>query len=162
MKTIALTNGGEVIVDDADYDWLSSMKWWKIVKRGKAYDGAYVFRCHKGEDGKQRPLYMHRLIMKAPRGMQVDHLNWNGLDNRRENLRLCTPRENSLRKRTENGRPRTDAERGNVTWYKRNQVWKATYRYDGKQIHLAYCEDRQDAESYLSVARQLFSTWEPS
>lgn len=76
MREIPLTQGFCALVDDADYEWLSSFRWYFAsgyarTRVGKAF------------------VYMHRLIMGEPDG-PVDHKNRSSLDNRRENLRLAT------------------------------------------------------------------------
>lgn len=82
MKQIPLTKDHFAIVDDADYDWLSRFKW--HFERGYA--------CKKTRE----KVYMHKLINGAPKGMHTDHINGNGLDNRRDNLRSATAAQNSM------------------------------------------------------------------
>lgn len=86
IRYIALTQGKYVIVDTADYAWLNQWKWC-AARTGNQW---YAYRKHHG-----KTLCMHRLIMKPPTGMVVDHINGNGLDNRRVNLRICTQRQNN-------------------------------------------------------------------
>ena len=86
IRYIALTEGKYVIVDTADYAWLNQWKWC-AARTGNQW---YAYRKHHG-----KTLCMHRLIMKPPTGMVVDHINGNGLDNRRVNLRICTQRQNN-------------------------------------------------------------------
>ncbi len=76
-----------VKVDDADYDWLRGFNW-TVTPKGYAQT--------KGRDSKGRKMNvpMHRLIMDAPDGMVVDHINWDTIDNRKCNLRVCTPGDN--------------------------------------------------------------------
>lgn len=89
---IPLVGGAEALVDADDYEELAKFKW-----RQNPH-GGYAIRYHR-VSGKNKPVTMHRVIMKAPTGMVVDHKNGNPLDNRKENLRLCTQRENNMNKR---------------------------------------------------------------
>ena len=54
----------------------------------------YATTTLRADGKKSKPVYMHRFITNAPPGMEIDHANGNGLDNRRENLRLVTHRQN--------------------------------------------------------------------
>src|ERR1043165_2122866 len=83
-REIPLTQGYVALVDDCDYEWLSQWKWCAHVAKGGRT--AYAFRA-KG-------IAMHRVIMNAPEGMDVDHRDHNGLNNTRANLRICTHAEN--------------------------------------------------------------------
>jgi len=85
FRKIPLTKGKYAIVDTADYAWLSQWKWC-TSRAGNLY---YAYRKHHG-----KTMHMHQLIMKPAKGMVVDHINGNGLDNRQANLRICTQREN--------------------------------------------------------------------
>lgn len=93
-KTIIISNGLHVWVDDEDYAEQSAFKW-TAQKEHKTF---YATRL-KRINGKYKKIYMHRSIMKAPKGMEVDHGNGNGLDNRRENLEIVTHNENMQRAR---------------------------------------------------------------
>ncbi len=78
------------LVDDADYDWLTSFGKWHLTKlNGKPY-------VMKSVTDKGPFLSMHRLIMGTPKGMQVDHIDNDGLNNQRSNLRICTNAENCM------------------------------------------------------------------
>lgn len=94
MREILLSNGMTTMVDDADYEMLSAWKW--QVQR--SWNSLHVCRSEK-RDGRKRCIFMHRVILGAPDGIEVDHANGNGLDNRRENLRLATKRENARNRR---------------------------------------------------------------
>jgi len=99
MKTIQLTRGKEAIVDDADYEWLSQVKW--TATRSPC--GYYAARW-RGRRGHQQKIYMHRAIMCNDLdgngelgGRQVHHKDRpgdDGLDNRRANLELCDQKQN--------------------------------------------------------------------
>lgn len=88
IRYIPLTRGLHAIVDAEDYEWLSKYKW--SVQPAACGETWYAKRTYRGH-----LVLMHRLIMKPPKGMFVDHINGNGLDNRRCNLRICTPMQNS-------------------------------------------------------------------
>ncbi len=84
---IPLTRGLHVLVDAADYEWLSRYKWHATHPTC----AGTIYACRR--DGP-RTVLMHRQIMNPPQGMVVDHINGNGLDNRRCNLRICPHRQN--------------------------------------------------------------------
>jgi hypothetical protein len=86
MKEMKLTKGKVMIVDDDMYEYLSQWKWQALSTNGKWY--AY-------RNSGRRAIYVHRLVADAPDGVKVDHKNGNGLDNRRENLRLATGSQNA-------------------------------------------------------------------
>lgn len=95
VKKIPLNNGFNAIVDDWEYSWLSSFKWY--AHKVKTVRENYYALCNiKQPDGGYTTGYMHRMITDAPKGMVVDHINGNGLDNRFNNLRIVTHLENRL------------------------------------------------------------------
>src|SRR3546814_3106867 len=98
-------------------------------------------------------LMMHRLIMNAPRGVEVDHINGNGLDNRRENLRLASTSQNQMnRKRT-----RSACGFKGVTFNKGCGKWQAQIKRAGKNIYLGLHETPERASAaYKGAAKILF------
>lgn len=90
MKEIPLTRGYVALVDDEDYNWLNQWKW---CADGNGYATRSV-----GGKRTQKKLYMHRLVNKTPEGLQTDHINRNRCDNRKENLKAVTPKENQQNK----------------------------------------------------------------
>ena len=89
MKLILLTRGLSAVVDDEDYDKLMLSKWQSVLS---LYGG--IVYAHRGDSIRKRSVTMHQQIMNTPKGMHTDHINGNGLDNRRSNLRIVTPGEN--------------------------------------------------------------------
>jgi hypothetical protein len=87
----------KALVDPEDYDSLAKHKW------GIQSDWGYAKRSER-RNGKITTFLMHRVVMKAPKGVFVDHINHNGLDNRKANLRFCNNRQNlgNCRKRVTN------------------------------------------------------------
>ena len=95
VKEIELTRDQVALVDDEDYPVLIKASWYALPRHNHWYAAT------SNSNGGPVTVYMHRVIMDAPDGMQVDHINHNGLDNRRRNLRICTQSEN-LRNRRAN------------------------------------------------------------
>ena len=91
-RQIPLTRGKVALVDEADYDAVAQFKW-TYAKTSRARE--YAARWVRREDGSRSTIYMHRFILGATRGKQVDHKNGDGLDNRRENLRFATSSQNN-------------------------------------------------------------------
>ena len=131
IRYIALTQGKFAIVDAADYEWLSQYKWYASEGHaGKCYAMSHA--------GRRRPVRMHRLIMKPPPGFVVDHIDGNGLNNRRSNLRICTQAQN-LRNRP--GRVATSRFKG-VSFDKRRNLWAACISENDRTIHIG-CFDSE-------------------
>jgi len=89
MKVIELTQGKVTVVDDDDFEILAQYRWFLSL-------GYAVRNKPMVNGGKRGLLKMHRIILNAPAGMEVDHINGDGLDNRRCNLRLATRAQNSV------------------------------------------------------------------
>jgi hypothetical protein len=83
---IPLTQGQHAMVDAQDYERVSRYRWC-LSRTGNQL---YAYRKHHG-----KTLRMHQFIMNPPKGMVVDHIDGNGLNNRRDNLRICTPQQNA-------------------------------------------------------------------
>ena len=93
MREIPLTKGKVALVDDEDYERLSAHSW-HYLKDRKNQTGYATRAIYMPSTGSNRTVYMHREIVGAQTGEVVDHANHDGLDNRRCNLRKCTPRQN--------------------------------------------------------------------
>lgn len=144
MNEIQLTQGKTALVSDEDYELVNQYKWHANNMGGGIY---YAFR----RDGKTM-LSMHRDLTNAPNGMEVDHINGNGLDNRRENLRICTHAQNRY-----NNKLRIDSTSGykGVFWSKDSKKWQAQIQVDRKKIHLGFFSDPIDAaRAYDNAAKE--------
>ena len=89
MKNIALSGGVTTLVDDEDYEYLKSFKWY--LANGYPAAKQYI-------KGKRKTVIMSRIIMNAKEGEQVDHIDRNKLNNQRSNLRFCTQSQNMMNK----------------------------------------------------------------
>lgn len=146
MKEIPLNQGRIAFVDDEDYEWLMQLdrKWSFSGSETKGVAACYI-------KGKQ--LKMHRLIMNAPEGVQVDHIDGNRMNNTRANLRLCSNIENSY-----NRRLRKDSSTGykGVRWQVKNQRFWARIQANGKRVSLGLYDDPVDAaKAYDRAAKEL-------
>ena len=130
IRRIALGHGRFAIVDAADYKWLSKYKWCASNKQGTIY-------AIRNKNGKL--VYMHREIMKAPKGSVVDHIDHNTLHNRPCNLRVCTDRQNQANKGPQGGSS------GYVGVYPRGDRWEAGITWRGKHYYLGKFDDPIEA-----------------
>lgn len=97
MKRIPLTQGQFALVDDDDFEWLSQWKWCAVWhEKAKTF---YAYRYPIRSAGETSRVFMHRAITRASTGQQVDHRFHCGIDNRRENLRLCSHAQNKRNSR---------------------------------------------------------------
>jgi hypothetical protein len=149
MKEIPLTKGAVVIVDDADYEWLSQFNWVLLLTQdGKRYAARGAMR--NGRWGSYVLMHRELLGLTTGDGKQADHKNGNGLDNRRENLRIATPQENMRN-------VRGTASSGIKGAYRQGSRWRAKIAVDGKQIHLGYFDTAEEAgAAYAKAAEQYF------
>lgn len=144
MKTIPLTKGYSALVDDEDYERVAAVKWYASVHPRTIYAQR---DCHA--NGKRTAVCLHRFIMSAPQGMWVDHINGDGLDNRKSNLRVCTPAENLRNQRRPTGR---SVFKG-ISFDAVNKKWRATIRVSGKRVFLGrFLDERSAAMAYDAAA----------
>jgi hypothetical protein len=143
---IPLTQQKVAEIDAADYAAISSYKW---------YFSAYGYAVRNGFVGEKRTIiYMHRLIVGAPSGIDIDHIDGNKINNRRCNLRLASRRENLFNKRPLNGC--TSSFKG-VNWIEPNKKWRARIRVNGREIALGCYNSALDAaRAYNQAATEHF------
>lgn len=144
MATLPLTKGYMATVDDADFAWLNEWKWTALVTRRLAYAYRRI--------SKTQTLLMHRAILRAASTQIVDHVDFDGLNNRRDNLRLCTKTQNQAHSRHPIG---TTGFRG-VTLNKSAK----TIRYVAQSAATGYIGSFDSAEdaaiAYDNIARELY------
>lgn len=113
------SNGDEFYFDKEDYDLISQYNWC-VTGSG------YLF------NSKQGTLLMHRLIMNAPKNLMIDHINHNTLDNRKENLRLCTASQNNINKKIKG-------------YTKRGNNYEVTLRINGTPKYIGRFQTKEEA-----------------
>jgi hypothetical protein len=139
VKKIPLTNGLWALCSDADYPMLRKVRWYPSKDtRGKQYA-----KCK--EHG-----YMHRYIMSPEKGVIVDHIDGNGLNNQRENLRLATAAQNAANMA---GRGGTSKHKG-VSWVKSRERWLARLTVQGKTYQRYFETEVEAMEAYNAMAQQ--------
>lgn len=145
MKHIPLTKGKIALVDDADFETLSQFRW--CASQHKKTGQWYAVRRTQ-TNRKSTVIYMHRYLANAPRGIDVDHADRDGLNNQRGNLRHATRSQNSCnRGRNSN----------NSSGYKGvsrfRDKWHAQIVQHYKNTHLGYFESKADAaQAYINAA----------
>lgn len=149
MKTIPLTWGKVAIIDDEDFEKVNKYKWY-------ASKEPYTFYARRrfSQDGKRHNESMHRYLLNVKSNQDVDHINHNGLDNCRKNLRTCTRSQN-------NGNARkfvkSSSKFKGVTWDKSKRKWQAQITHNRTNINLGrFSDEVLAAKAYDGKARELF------
>ncbi len=139
MKLIPLTSGLYAMCSDEDYILLKRWRWYPSKdKRGKTYA-----KC-------KQVGYMHRFLMQPAVGQVVDHIDGFGLNNQRENLRLCSQSENSANMPGRGGKSKYKG----VSWSAARKKWLARLTVSGK-VFQRYCETEVDAaRAYNAFAHE--------
>lgn len=144
-RLIAVKGGLFALVDACDYEMLSKYQW---------YARHTPTTCYAVTQLKGRETSMHRLIMDAPKGLIVDHIDHNGMNNRRKNLRLCTAAQNIYNCRPRKG---NTSEYKSVSWNTAKKKFCAKISFDRKQYSLGYFTDEKEAaRAYDKKANEFF------
>lgn len=150
MNTILLSQGMVAVVDDADYELVSAHKWC-----AKKIDNLYYAKTNiRLENGKQKGLYMHRLILGLTDPKIItDHIDGDGLNNQRKNIRECTRSKNQCnRRKFKNNKSGFKG----VSWSKQAQKWIAEIRFEGKKKYLGCYTTPEDGHAaYCKAAAEL-------
>lgn len=150
MKEIKLTQGKFAMVDDVDYEWLSQWKWYaaKFSNTFYAWRGVNVNR-------KVKIIQMHRLILGlTDTQTHTDHIDGNGLNNQRLNIRACSRSENMRNKKP--NRRSASIFKG-VHWHKPNRKWVAQIGVNSKARYIgSFDSEIEAAMAYNEAALKHF------
>lgn len=137
MKTIPLTKGHYAIVDDEDYAGIAAFSWYSNENGGIVYAYRKTY--------EQRPhivsMPMHRQILRLKKGQIVDHIDFNGLNNQKSNLRVCTVSQNQFHRRLQ---PNSSGLKG-VHWSKKQRKWVTNFTENGRSYYVGAFTDRKAA-----------------
>lgn len=134
---IALHSGDVVFIDRCDLELFAKYAWYPVLKKGSRTK--YLVR---NGVRKTRTHSFHAHIMSAPEGMEIDHINQNGLDNRRSNLRIVTHRQNMM------NRPKNisaTSKYWGVYWQKEKNKWAAQAELNGSRRTICVHKDEDAA-----------------
>lgn len=147
MQRIKLSNGLFCLVDDEDLNRLLPYRWY--FKKDKFANTGYAFT-----QVDKKTIYMHRLIMGVKKGDEVDHKNRNGLDNQKENLRICSHSQNKANIKKMFSLSKL---RGVYQFKHQRKKWFSQIQVNGRQIYLGTFEDKQEAgKAYDRAAKFYF------
>ena len=131
-----------VLVDKEDYEKLSKFHW--------SLSNSYARRPKYIGNSKNTSIMMHREIMKAPKGIEIDHINHDKLDNRKANLRLVTKQQNAF-----NRLPRPNASGYKGVYLDHRGMWRVVMFINGKTRYFgAFKDPMVAAKRYNEIAKQ--------
>lgn len=145
MKSIPLTKDKYALVDDDDYSELVKYRWHAKSSKGNFYAATRI---------RSEIVFMHNLLLEERVGLEVDHKDQDGLNNRRGNLRYATRSQNRA-----NVSRRSDNRSGykGVCYYKHTNKWRAYIQKDRKWKQLGfYLTKEEAARAYNKAATELF------
>ena len=146
MRRLHIEHGLCAVVDDRDYEWLRHFRW-HLSRSGQRHYAVAGTDVASG-------MPMHRMILKPPDNLSIDHINGNGLDNRRANLRLATQQQNMWNRR---GKRNTSSRFKGVSWKTDQQKWYAAIYVDKQDLHLGRFDDEMEAaRAYDAAAHEHF------
>ena len=151
MKHIPLTMGKVAMVDDADFTMLSEHRWYaRQTTPGRFYAVRYERRA-----GVRFAVYMHRSVCDGltEERNHVDHIDGDGLNNQRSNLRACNPHENHGNQKKARI-DKTSSRYKGVSWDGARKRWKAVIKVNGKHIDIGRFKDECDAATAYNFAAE--------
>lgn len=153
VAVIPLTKNQNTIISPLDLGKVDDGRLWQA--HDSKLKNRNLFYCVRNEripnSKKRKSISMHRIIMNTPEGLQVDHINGCGLDNRRSNLRNVTFRENMQNKHHERS-----SKYPGVSWYKQLNKWKVEIAVNKVHKFIGYFDDEKEAaKTYENALNEL-------
>ena len=149
MKEIQLSRHGKnkgkyaALVDDEDFDFLNLQSWYVSIEKSNIYA--------RGIINKEKHTYLHNYIMKHK---GVDHIDGNGLNNQKSNLRICTQRQNLMNQRPKRN---SSSKYKGVSFNKKNKRWISNIMINGSPKYLGSFRFEIDAaKAYNEHAKKYF------
>jgi hypothetical protein len=158
-RELLMAGGLVALIDDGDVDLVRAHNGRAYKWSGRRDCNAIYVQAWQYREGGRKKITLHQLLLNAPRGTKIDHINGNGLDNRRANLRLCTNAQNSAnqRKQTTRKGKRTYSEFKGVSWRKDDNRWTAQVGVAYHLYHLGfYSSETEAALAYNKAATFCF------
>jgi len=149
MKEIKLTRGRAALVSEQDFDDINNYRWF-------SGNHGYAARMIRTESGIRKTLLMHVQIIGSVEGLEIDHVNGNTLDNRRDNLRHVTHSQNMANQ----VKTRGVSEFKGVSWKKRNKKWMAQIYKNSTCFYIGlFLSETEAAMAYNKRAVELFGNF---
>jgi len=137
----------DCLIDLDDVEKIKEFYWnIRYDKRHPNHTG-YIESVIRVNRTSNKRIHLHRLVMNCPDDKIIDHINGNTLDNRKNNLRICT--------QNYNGKNRQFAK--NIYYSKRDKRYIVCFHIDGKYKYLCFTRDLKEAETYASIGRKLIT-----
>jgi hypothetical protein len=123
---------GQALVSSEMFYLVKDFKW-HLSNHGYARTGGYNQKC----------VLLHKILYQTPKGLYIDHINGNKLDNRKENIRFCTRQQNSMNSKLQ--RVNTKTNRKGISFDKKNNKYRVYLTIHGKQIFGGYFKTEAEA-----------------
>jgi hypothetical protein len=142
-----------VLIDTEDLEKVNANPYTWYGEYNNHTKGYYIRSYHRTVNGKREKMLLHRVILEASDEMVVDHINHNTLDNRKQNLRICTCFVNihnpkGLRSTNTSGA-------SSVFWHHKSKSWKVKKVIRGRQIYLGTYKEKNEAENVANIAEEI-------
>lgn len=146
-------DGDYFLIDTEDLNKIIGIRWYRRDNK----NGVKYVVTRDVQKGKQKQTMLHRFIINAPDDLVVDHINHNGYDNRKANLRVCSQQQNIF-----NSSKRVTSKNKYMGVYKRKDVYVVAITKDNKRIHLGTFDTEEEALiARLKAEKELFGEFAP-